>query len=232
MATVKQVIDRAARLLGVKSSDDDLTTTEYTDCLYVLNEILAGWSIERLIPVSRREVSASLVSGTGSYAIGSGATIDTDRPDRIESAFVRDSSGYDSPLTLMTKADYDAFVDKDVTGEPEYLYYDTTYPNGVLYLYPVPDAVYTLVLTAETPFVSYTATTDTIALPPEFSGLLAYQLGINMSPEFRIPIPQELALRYSELMRSLKISHTRTPNTLNAMPFKTNTYLPNIYGAN
>src|SRR3990172_443967 len=73
-------------------------------CLTALNNMLDTWSSEGLMIYALSTDQKALTIGKRDYTIGSGGDIDSIRPDSIiaESSFIRDASGYDTPLRPLT----------------------------------------------------------------------------------------------------------------------------------
>lgn len=222
MATVEQTISRAFQLLGVEEINETLGDVFYTDAIYALNEMLFGWSIEGFMPVSTTEITHELVPGTNSYTIGSGATIDVTRPTEIIRAFVRDASGYDTELDVISKGDYDRLPDKDIAGRPFDLYYDTDYAIGTLFVYPQPDQGYTIFITVPTIFASYSLKTETIALPDEFLGPISYNLSVLLAPVFRTNVHEAVAFKARELKNNIKRLHSTKVSKIDVNPIGNN----------
>lgn len=98
MATYNEVILRAMRLLKVKEAGESLAADEAADGLDIVTDIVESWSNERWMQTHITEITHTLVASTGSYTIGSGGDINTTWPVKIQSAFIRDSNNYDTPI--------------------------------------------------------------------------------------------------------------------------------------
>lgn len=78
-----------------------------------------------------REIT--LVADQPSYNIAT--LLSSDAPQFVHRAFVRDSSGYDSPLTFLSREQYDDLSDKDASGVPDRIYIE--HGKSLAYPYPV-----------------------------------------------------------------------------------------------
>lgn len=190
MATAATIISRAMRLLGVLESGGTASSDELADGLTALNAMIDSWNNDRLAIYALQDESLTLVSGTGSYTIGSGGDLNTTRPVAIESAYVRVSS-LDYPVEVYRdKKSYTAIIDKTAQSSfPEICYYETSMSTGRLYVYPVPDAANVMHLITRVPFTAFASTATTVTLPPGYEQALATNLAINLSPEFQVPVP-------------------------------------------
>jgi hypothetical protein len=180
MATVNDICVKALRLIGIR----DFTDTDRQDeALAALNALLTSWRLS--MHHAMIEESFPLVAGTNSYTIGSGGDVDTARPIRILSAYIRDSSGLDHSVNVnMSKYDYDKIYDKDASERPTKLYYARENPLGIIYFNSNPESVETCYISSLKPYDVYTALTDTFLLPVEYEKAVHYNLAIDLAPEY------------------------------------------------
>jgi len=158
----------------------------------VLNGMLETWANEGLPVYGTTLVSHTLVASTGSYTIGAaGADITATRPIRILEAFIRDSSGYDRRLSILPIEEYDRITDKDTeTSYPRRLYYDPTWDDGTIYLWPVPDTANTLFIRFENQLGPFAATTTSFSLPPGYQEAVEFNLAVRLAPQYQVEVPQ------------------------------------------
>lgn len=182
MGTILDTINGHLRLLEELGAGETASAEDAADALYSLNSMLSSWSIEGDLVFTETTDTKTLVAGTGSYTIGTGGTINTTRPARLKYVTV-DYAG-DSELLEMTQEQYIAIPDKTTQGVPTSYYYDGNYPLGNLYLYPVPDAAYTMKLYSEKPISEYSAVTDTLVAPEGWERAFRYNLAVERAPEY------------------------------------------------
>lgn len=194
MATAVQLITRAMRLATVIGKGETLDPDESADGLTALNSMLASWKISRLFVYQIVQGSYTWPSSTTSRTIGSGGDFTDTRPDRIESAYVVDSNSVWYPLQIMVmREEYDSIVIKTTPSIlPQYLFYDSAYPLGVLYLWCVPSAELTLKLNTWQTLQSFSALTTDLALPPGYERAITYSLAEEYCPEFGVKIPDDV----------------------------------------
>ena len=77
---VSEVLNSAARKLGLIASNETLTTYEYANALTILQSMLQSWAAERINVTASTKETFTLTSGTGSYTWGSGGDITTASP--------------------------------------------------------------------------------------------------------------------------------------------------------
>jgi len=201
---VQTLLKASMRLIGVIATGETPEAAEMQDGLETLNLMLGSWSAKRMmIPVLTAE-NFPLVAGTASYTIGSGATFDTKRPIRIESAFIRDSSSIDTPIEIIYRDKYNAHVLKTTQGRPEQLFYEDTYPTGTVFVTYVPDEAYTLFINSWKALTQLTGLTTSIDMPNEYLDALKYNLAIRIAPEYGVSIPEEVAAIAKDTYDTLK----------------------------
>lgn len=181
MATVNDTITRAMKALGTLGRTEVPSGQEYIDGLYVYNQLLESWSNENLMSYATLQRSHTLSANTQSYTIGSGGTISTTRPLDITQAFVRDSNNNDFQLTIIPRDQWNTIGDKTVTSQiPEYLFYDSTYPLGVIYLFPIPTETYTLFYDSVLNQVTASTGTTSISMPPGYERTFISNLALEL----------------------------------------------------
>ena len=185
MATVADVIKRAMRSLVVLPSGATPTAQEYTDHIETLNGMLNLWSTE-LMAFAPAQVSGSVAADTASVTVGSGSDIDTTRPVKIVSAYLRDSNSIDYPLDIRSINEYEDVALKTVGSLPEIMYIRKGNSEWTLYFDTKTDTSYTLILEVIQPLATYSASTDTITAPAEYMDALVYNLALRIAPEYGV----------------------------------------------
>lgn len=195
MPTAQAQINRALKLINVIAENETPTASESNTSFSVLNAMLDLWNVEQLMVYQFQDETHTLTAGVGSYTIGPGGDINTVRPVRIQSAFIRTTDGNDYPIDILNKDDYDKILDKDERGRPHILFYDPAFPLGTIFLYDVPDDASTLHIKTWKPFSSFSTLTTNIDLPPGYDQLLVYNLAVLLAAEFSAPLrPDVLAI--------------------------------------
>jgi hypothetical protein len=209
--TARKVIEGALRAAGVLASGEAPKAHDLADALDALNQMIGAWSAERLAVYALTRISQVLAIGAGSVSIGDyqglapqTGDIAKDRPYSVESAFVRDAAGTDSPVVDITLAQYNGLSSKADQGRPDRLYLDPSWPVGTINLYPVPDAAYTLFLDVWGPLARVDNAADEIKFPPEYAEALKWGLAVRLCLEYGAPIPPYLAKLAEDSKRVVK----------------------------
>ncbi len=181
--TAKLIIEGAIRL--IKGARYRASNPEIGTGLIVLNDLIASLSADQVhVPVIISD-NFTLTIGQVSYTIGSGGDINTVRPTEIKrGAYVRDSGGLDHRLDPMTREQYRKIRDKDISTRPSRMYYEPSYPLGIIYFNFVPDAAEAVYFDSLKPITEITNITSTLVLPPEYKAALRYNLAVELAPEY------------------------------------------------
>lgn len=181
MSTVSDIITRAGRALGYLGRTEVLSAGDATDGLSCFNEMLQSWSNESFMSYLTLQRSFALVSGTQSYTIGSGGTINTTRPYNIISAFVRDNDNNDYPMRVIGRNEWDNIGTKDVTSQiPDTLFYSAEYPLGIIYIFPIPLMAYNVFYNTTQDQAVYTSVTTAISMPVGYESAFIFNLALHM----------------------------------------------------
>lgn len=188
MTTALQIVSRAAELIGFKDPDETLSGNDAANFLAVLNSMVDGWNTDRLFIVASQTVTASVSASP--VAIGTGQTLNTVRPIRIEDGWVR-LNGIDYRLKWVTSAEYDAIVSKSVTTSlPGFAYYQPSLPSGAIYLWPAPSAAVSLHVRVLVQLSEFAALATEYDLAPGYRKALEYSLAEELAPGRRQLDPQ------------------------------------------
>ena len=208
MATARDIVSRSLRLLGIVKSGDSLAEAYMQDGLIALNALLESWQLEKLNIYAWQDKTFTLVPNDGTITLGATGNITT-RPDHIEDVFITQGT-IDYPVTMIERGRWDAIADKTTTSNiPELAYYEPSYTQGVLNLYPVPSAANTLHVVMWVPFTAFATLTTSIALPPGYERAMAYNLAIEIAPEYEKPVSLEVQKVATDSLANVKRANDR-----------------------
>ena len=188
---------RSMRMIGEKARGATLTANEQTECLAELNTFMEATANERLLCYQITEDTKALTASTASYTIGIGGDINVTRPVKIvDPCFVRDASGFDTPVRIINAQSYGRIVDKDAGYTvPTELFYDTGFSatsTGTIYLYPAPSSALTLHINSWKQLGTFADLSTTVLLPPGYQLFIESNFAIHLAAGVR-PVPTETA---------------------------------------
>ena len=210
MASAQTIIDRALRLISAIASGESPTTAESADGLTALNAMISSWQTEKLNVYAFVDTAFTLVATDASYTVGpAGNFALTPRPSTIENCYVR-ASDIDYPVELVDKDKWISIPDKTSYSDiPIYAYYEPTLATGTLQLWPVPNTAYSLHIVTWTTLAELAALATTITLPQGYERALAYNLAIEVAPEYEKEASPSVVAIASESKASIKRANNR-----------------------
>lgn len=190
--TRNQFIEAALRTLGVLALDQTPSSTEYTNALIKLNALVGEFRTKGLMVWDRTTYTMSLTSGTSSYTIGTGQTLNTPYPVHLLQAVRLDSTSETRiPLEVISDFNYN-LLPTSTSGVPIQVTYQPKVNLGVIKVWPEPDSYsqtnVTIQLTYLRPIEYFSLSTDTADFPEEWVSAIIYNLAVRMAPEYGVPL--------------------------------------------
>ncbi len=205
MATARDLVYSSLRLLHVTPSGETPGPDEAADAITALSDLLEQWSLERLMVYQQTNETFTWPAATTSRTIGATGDFTTTRPTKITHAFLRDAKGSDRSLDIITNEEYQGSHRKTDQGSwASCLMYNPSFPNGTLFLLPVPNQALTLGIASLTALTSVTLDT-TLSLPPGYAQALRYNLAVRLAPEYGRTIPPEIAAIAKESKAAIEV---------------------------
>ncbi len=197
MAFVSSMILRSMRMIGEKTRGATLDANEAVECLAEFQTFLDSCATERLLAYQIVQDSVALSASTSTLTIGTNGTFATARPVKlVDPCFVRDSSGFDTPLEIINIETYGLIVDKDAGFTvPSRISYDSGFSatsTGTLRLYPSPSAGLTLFINSWKQLVTVSTVSHNVALPPGYQLFLESNFAIHLAAG-QVPVSAETA---------------------------------------
>jgi len=210
VASSQTIIDRALRLIGAIASGESPTTAESNDGLVALNAMISSWQTEKLNVYAFVDTAFTLVNADSSYTVGpAGNFAITPRPSKIENCYVR-ANDIDYQVEMIDKDKWLSIPDKTSDSDiPIYAYYEPTLTTGTLQLWPVPNTAYSLHIVTWTSLVELAALATTITLPQGYERALAYNLAIEVAPEYEKEASQSVMMIAAESKAAIKRANIR-----------------------
>lgn len=227
MYTGFDLVKAAMRLIQVSSSDTDITAAELQDGIESLNRMIDQWGVEELMLYQVKRETFPLTNGQNPFTIGYAADWNTIRPTKIVDAYLTIQAGsipVDYPMQVINYDDYNAIRLKTLTTNfPSYLYYEPSFPQGTVYIYPICAASNeTITLTSWKPLCLINDPTCYLELPPGYWEALVFNLAVRMAEEYQFDIRSTTVALAANALRIIKRINQRTM-TLQTDPALMNT---------
>jgi hypothetical protein len=184
MTTVADVIKEGQLKSGVLGLGQSMTGDDQVSCLADFNDMIAQWNSQRWMTWDLVTIGY-ISTGSSSYTVGPGGNFNVAaRPDRIESAFLRQlvvsGLNVDTPIEIIpSREEYNRLSLKGLISFTIYAYYDNSYPMGTVYFYPSPNAVtYQVWLSFKNAIPVYTMATiaSVLSIPPQYIAAIKFNL--------------------------------------------------------
>jgi hypothetical protein len=204
--TGRTIVTDAAFERGLIAAGETLSPENADTLLGMLARLVDNWNAEREAIYSTDFLTFTFTPGLNPHTIGpTGTWVTASRPVTIEAASVV-LSGASSANQINAPSIY--LHDQSVgvprwyqsltmpnitTSYPTDGYYDATYPNGSLYLWPVPSTAYQCQLQVRGVLAAYTLST-TFAMPPGYRDAVTLTLA-EAADGFGFPTPSTLPAR-------------------------------------
>ena len=200
MPAASDIITAASQKIGVQSP----TAAQNATALASLNNMITFWGTDKLNYVVTSE-SLAIGTSTATYTIGSGGDLDTVRPISLEECFLRDSDGYDHPVSVMPSRAYNRLYYKSFSARPTLGYFLPEFPLAKIIFNSIPNAAYTAYFEFTKGFTAFASTTTTIGAtwPNEYIEALVYNLAVSLGEDWDRKIPETVILHARETKESI-----------------------------
>ena len=193
------LIKGALRKIGVVAQGEVPTADQYTEAAFALNLLVKAWQVDGMPLWALRTTAIPLTTNVNSYEIGTGKTVNTDKPLKVIQAWNRNVvSNVDVPMRILTKQEYSILGNKTTSGNPIQIYYEPLRDHGVLHLFPTPSSVdataQQIYITYQRPYEDFNISTDTPDFPQEWYMAVLYGLAVILASEYGVPIDQRQVL--------------------------------------
>jgi hypothetical protein len=191
MSTARDLITLALKDAGINGVGQTPAAEDINDGLTRLNSMIAQWAQRRWLVYHLVDVVFQ-ATGALSYSLGAGGDIPTTRAAQIEAAFFRQTAGVpgnlvDYPLdVLYSREEYNRIALKAMSGFPELLFYDSGWPLGNVFIWPVPSNLYEIHLSIKSTLQTFANLTDSFNLPPEYEEAMRLNLSIRLRVAYQL----------------------------------------------
>ena len=217
MATVRETIDGALKLIGQLAEGETPSDDTYADSLSAFNDMLDSWSTERLSVFSTQDQEFTWPTSTDTRTLGPSGNFTGERPVQVADStyFIQNDISY--PLALINEAEYNAIAQKENTSTfPTVMWVNYTVPNVTMKIYPVPTATLAMHIISVNVLVETDDLDDEMILPPGYRRAFNYNLGCELASRFGIQTPPEVKRLADVSKKNLK--RINNPNDVMSMP--------------
>ena len=218
--TAGDQINRALRLLGILAEGETPSAATSQDALVALNQMLDSWSTERLMAYNTIDQIFTWPAGQYIRTLGPTGDFVGLRPVLLDdSTYYRDpGTNVSFGIKFINQQQYNGIAVKTVTSTyPQVIWVNMEFPNISMAIYPRPTR------DLEWHFVSVQVLAEPASLstnlyfPPGYMRAFAYNLAMEIAPEFGVePSPQVSRIAMTS-KRDLK--RINNPDDVMSMPY-------------
>lgn len=213
--TPSDLINLALKTANVLGVGQTASSEDMNDSFNLLNMMMAQLQRRRYMIYELATVSKQ---GTGavSYTVGPGADFDVARPAKLESTFFRQNMNtplpVDYPLTILrAREDYNRISIKNLNSFPRFAFYDAAFPIGNLFIWPLPSNQYEIFITVMQQLQQFQTINDQLALPPEYSAALMWNLVLELYPLYGLPVSDVVRGKAEASLRIIEEANAQIP---------------------
>ena len=232
--TAGDQINRALRLLGILAEGETASAATSQDALTAMNQMIDSWNTERLSVFCTQDQVFNWPVGQIKQTLGPSGDFVGNRPIQLDDGtYFRAPSGVSYGIKIINQDQYNGIAVKTSTSTfPQVIFVNNTFPNVEMYVYPRPTQV------LEWHFISVQELTQPALLstelffPPGYMRAFAYNLAMEIAPEFGVePSPQVQRIAMTS-KRNLK--RINNPYDVMSLPYAVvaNRQRFNIYAGN
>lgn len=187
--TRDSVINAALRKLAVISGGSAPQTYEVSNATEAFNAMVKGFQADGMPVWAIKKYSFTVTSGTATYNIGTGQTLDTPVPLKVIQAYRTPSGGVNVPMNIYTSYNFNLLPLSYTSGTPINLYYQPFPTYGTINLWPIPqDSTTSITIVYQRPFEDMTGASNDFDFPSYWTEAMIYGLAWRLSPEYGIPV--------------------------------------------
>ena len=232
--TAGDQINRALRLLGILAEGETASAATSQDALTAMNQMIDSWNTERLSVFCTQDQVFNWPVGQIKQTLGPSGDFVGNRPIQLDDAtYFRAPSGVSYGIKIINQDQYNGIAVKTSTSTfPQVIWVNNTFPDVEMYIYPRPTQL------LEWHFISVQELSQPALLstelffPPGYMRAFAYNLAMEMAPEFGVePSPQVQRIAMTS-KRNLK--RINNPYDVMSLPYAVvaNRQRFNIYAGN
>ena len=217
--TAGDQINRALRLIGVLAEGETASAATSQDALTAMNQMIDSWNTERLSVFCTQDQVFNWPVGVIKRTLGPSGEFVGNRPIQLDDGtYFRAPSGVSYGIKIINQDQYNGIAVKTSTSTfPQVIFVNNTFPNVEMYIYPRPTQL------LEWHFISVQELTEPALLstelffPPGYMRAFAYNLAMEIAPEFGVePSPQVQRIAMTS-KRNLK--RINNPDDVMSLPY-------------
>lgn len=207
--TAAVIISDALKEIAVIGDGESPSTGQLSDGLRMLNRLCDVFANGNDFAYYASQIQIAL-TGQQTFTVGPTGDIVTGRPIKIDTAYV-DRLGISYPVKVIDNERYDEVTYKALQGaNTTAIYYEATYPNGVVYCYPVASGC-TLKMRVLNSTKQFATTATQIDMPEGYEDYLMLGLAIRMAPSYQKQVNPDTRIAYKRAKDAVTTTNQVVP---------------------
>lgn len=207
--TLTAAYNAAMRSIAVLDSGGAGSTQQLADALEAANNMIDGWSIDRLMANFVLVTTQNLSANVAKYSIGTGQTFNQVLPSALEAASVLPTNADRTGLEVLNAVAWSMLPDRDSTSyRPKYIFFDRGSSaggtTGSIYISPVPLSG-TIELLTWSALTQFADATTPITISPGYKQVIEFGLALRLAPQYPgSQLPDSLKTDYADAIGALR----------------------------
>lgn len=217
--TAGDQITRALRLLGVLAESETPTAAMAQDALVTFDQMVDSWNTERLSVYCTHDQTFTWPANEIVQTIGPSGDFVGDRPVQIlDSTYFIGPNNVSYSPSFINELQYNNIALKQNTSTyPQVMFVNNTFPNTTMHIYPKPTQALVWHFISVRTLTESAALTTVLHFPPGYMRAFAYNLAMELAPEYGVePSPQVQRIAMTS-KRNLK--RINNPDDVMSMPY-------------
>jgi hypothetical protein len=187
IATARQLVEDALRLIGAIAAAEDAEEGELIDGMRTLNQMLEAWTLRRRNLYVNLTQNVPIPAGTATLSIGPSGGFVGVRPVQIDpaSCFYDPAAQLNVPIALVNEAQFLSIPTPNTTSTyAQVVWYSPAMPNGIMSFWPVPTVPTTMRVVSVAQLTQFATLDQEIDFPPGYYRALRYNLAVDLATEY------------------------------------------------
>jgi len=216
--TVQDILREGLQEIGQLAAGENLPADQLTDLMRKLQRVIDTFNArDPMIYNVNFQRFDNVPTNTQPITIGPGQQLDVNqRPREIRSATVilnnTQPTQVEIRLNIRDQEWWANQIVKNLTSTyPTDLYYSPDWPNGGVYLWPIPTQQNPLLLQIPLVLAQVTAPSNQFSMPPGYWDAIVYSLAEAMGPMFNVPISADLLRLKAAAIKAIQSNNVQSP---------------------
>ncbi len=216
MTTAGDLVTDSLKKAGIVGIGQTPLAEDINDGFKDLNRMMAQWQRKRWLVYCLVD-TAKVSTGAQSYTVGLGQDFNIVRPDKLEAAYLRQivttGQPVDTPLEIIeAREDYSAIPLKTLMAFPGRIFYDSGYPIGRVYPYPIPNPnIYEVHILTKQQLGQFANLAQVVNLPLEYEAAIEWNLSARLRVSYRMPVDAGIVAMAKDALNVIRMANTQIP---------------------